>query len=482
MRQIGSRLELFVDDWLIERMQGTRLSLHSPVPREVALRFDDVPWEGTGCHYPTVIHDGSLYRAYYRGLPQEDVALEDVDGGPSEVTCLAESTDGIHWMRPSLGLFEVQGTRENNVVLNRTFSPIPHNFCPFLDTRPGVPPAERLKGLGGLFDIDGRRPHTGGLVALASPDGVHWRKLAEKAVIGRAQYPIFTDTAESPAFWSDTEGCYVCYIRTWKGEGSPDVDGAGGTVNGFGGRYRWIGRTTSVDFLHWSPVVALDFGDAPMEHLYTNQVHPYFRAPHIYLGFPFRFFPGRKAVPEHPWTGVSDAVLMTSRDGVHWDRRFMEAFLRPGREPQNWTQRSNALAVGVVPTGADEMSVYWIEHYEHPTARLRRGTLRLDGFTSLNAGYCGGEAVTHPFSFIGRQLVLNYATSAAGSVRVEIQDAEGHALPGFTLEECPEMYGDQIEQPACWAKGSDLSDLAGQPVRLRLALKDADVYSFRFTP
>jgi len=113
---------------------------------------------------------------------------------------------------------------------------------------------------------------------------------------------------------------------------------------------------------------------------------------------------------------------------------------------------------------------------------LRRGSLRLDGFASLQAGYSGGEALTHPLSFEGRQLVVNYATSAAGSVRIEVQDAEGQPLPGYTLDDCPEMYGDQIAQPVCWDSSSDLGALAGQPVRLRLVLKDADVYSLKFRP
>ena len=134
----------------------------------------------------------------------------------------------------------------------------------------------------------------------------------------------------------------------------------------------------------------------------------------------------------------------------------------------------------MLQTAADELSVYWVEHYRHPTCRLRRGTVRLDGFASLYAGYYGGEAVTKPLVFEVRELMLNYETSAAGSVRVEIQDAEGHALSGYALADCPEMYGDQIEQAVQWASGSDVSHLAGQPVRLRFALKDADVYSLRF--
>jgi hypothetical protein len=37
---------------------------------------------------------------------------------------------------------------------------------------------------------------------------------------------------------------------------------------------------------------------------------------------------------------VSDGLFMTSRAGLHWDRRFMEAFVRPGRERENWTERN----------------------------------------------------------------------------------------------------------------------------------------------
>ena len=66
IRNIGSHLELFVDDWLIEKMEGARLLLHHPTPREVALVCDK-PWEGNTCAYFTVFQDGDIYRMYYRG-------------------------------------------------------------------------------------------------------------------------------------------------------------------------------------------------------------------------------------------------------------------------------------------------------------------------------------------------------------------------------------------------------------------------------
>ena len=88
--------------------------------------------------------------------------------------------------------------------------------------------------------------------------------------------------------------------------------------------------------------------------------------------------------------------------------------------------------------------------------------------------------MTKPLIFSGNQLVVNYATSAAGSIRVEIQDADGKPLDGFHLEDCPEIFGDSIERTVFWTAGSDLSKLAGRPVRLRMILKDADLYSFQF--
>ena len=45
-RNIGNRLELFVDDWLIESLSGSaEQRLHEPTPRNVAIRTD-APWEG----------------------------------------------------------------------------------------------------------------------------------------------------------------------------------------------------------------------------------------------------------------------------------------------------------------------------------------------------------------------------------------------------------------------------------------------------
>jgi len=458
---LGSRRELFVDHWLIERLAGAELRLAQPADAGVALRLEE-PWEGPFSGYFTVLKDGPLYRLYYRGLP-----AAGADGSAREVTCYAESPDAIRWVKPKLGLYEINGRRDNNVILAGQ-PPFSHNFSPFLDARPDVPPAERYKALAGTS--------RSGLHAFVSADGVRWRRWRPEAVIPAPDPSAFD--SQNVAFWSESESCYVCYFRSWKRVGEV--------------RYRWVSRTTSPDFVRWSPPVEMNFAEAPVEHLYTNQTSPYFRAPHIYLGICARFFPGRQVLsPEQAaaiqvdpkyYQDCSDAVLITSRGGNRYDRAFPEAFLRPGLGWENWVSRSNYPALNIVPTGEREMSFFVARNYGQPTAHLRRYTLRMDGLACVHAGYGGGELTTKPLRFRGRILLLNYSTSAGGSVGVEIQDASGAPLPGYTLAEARELIGDEIEAPARWRAGSDLAALEGRPIRLRIRLKDADLYALRFQP
>ena len=134
----------------------------------------------------------------------------------------------------------------------------------------------------------------------------------------------------------------------------------------------------------------------------------------------------------------------------------------------------------MAPTGPAEISLYHKEHNLRPTARLRRGSLRTDGFVSVHAPFGGGELVTRPLTFSGNELVLNYSASVAGGLRVEVQDVEGRALDGFRLEQCAEIWGDEIERVVNWRGGSGLGRLAGAPIRLRFEMKETDLYSIRF--
>lgn len=453
---IKSNRELFVDHFLIDQMSGAKLVMHSPIDEGPVLYFDK-PWEGPFCGYCTIIKDDDTYRLYYRGLPKAGQ-----DGSTNETTCYAESIDGITWEKPDLGLFEVMESKDNNVLL-ADHAPFSHNFSPFIDANPVVKPDAKYKAVAGTKST--------GLYGFKSNDGIHWNKINNA--------PVFTNgifDSQNVAFWSASENQYLCYFRTWSGEG-------------YNGK-RTVSRTTSPDFIHWSEPEKMDFGNTPMEHLYTNQTHAYFRAPQIYFAIAARFMPSRQVLSEEDalvlnvnpkyFKDCSDVVLLTSRGSNVYDRTFMESFIRPGIGLQNWVSRSNYPALNTVQTGPAEMSIYVNQDYAQPTAHLRRYSLRLDGFGSVQAGYSGGEFLTKPFIFEGEKLALNFSTSAAGEIAVEILDVDKNVIPGFSLDDCQLIIGNEINKIVSWGKDKDLGTLARKEIRLRFVMKDADLYSFKF--
>jgi len=359
-----------------------------------------------------------------------------------------------HVGKPQVGLHEFQRSKDNNLVWMGPSGVL----GVFLDTNPDAKEEERFKAVGIR-----REDKELVVVALASHDGKDWSVI---------QDPILTegpfDTRNIP-FWDEVRGEYVIYTRAVAGEGS------------FIGGVRWIRRTTSKDFRNWTAFESITAGDTPFEHLYTNACVPYERAPGTYLMFPSRFVPER--TPDPDWyggNGISDIVFMSSRDGINFDRSFMEAFVRPGPDKANWHERAIYMERGIHQTSPTEISLYGTEGLRTRSVKIRRYTVRTDGFVSVNAGASGGEFTTYPMIFSGDSLELNYSTSAVGSVKVEIQDAAGVALPKYSLADCPDHFGDKIEGKVRWHGGDSLIGLSGKPVRLRFALTDADLYAFRF--
>jgi len=496
---IGSRLELMVDDYLIQRMTGgAELRLHRPTERERVFVHDTL-WEGNRSGYHTVFQDGDLYKMYYRGsqidLPDSgDISI------PYDVICYAESKDGIHWTRPALGLIEFEGSKKNNIILSGEAAS--QALVPFRDANPECKPQEQYKALSVMS-----KPVTG-LYAFASPDGIHWTQMSDEPVITEGYFD-----SQNLAFWDTVRGHYVDFHRALRGgpESIHPPTHVGSTKD--------MMTTTSKDFLNWAEPVWLEYSAerwlkfsprqtkwSPFVQMYTNQIAPYYRAPHIYLGFPARYAAGRDQLTplnerlsrseEYFGRDYSDTGLITSRDGRHF-KVWPEAFIRPGLvQKGRWVYADNYQALGILETQSAwspgsggplegggpvprELSMYTTEGFWR-TNTLRRYTLRIDGFVSVNAPLSGGEFVTKPIKFQGQELMMNFSTSAPGSIRVEIQTADGNPIDGFALADCPEIFGDEIERVVTFNGGTNVGQLAGQAIRLRFALKDADLYSFRF--
>lgn len=432
VRDIGSRRELFVDDFLIDRMSNATLKAHQPEPGEAVFTCEE-PWEGNTSAYFTLFQDDDRFRMYYRG------GHWDVDAKKAthpEFTCYAESQDGLSWTKPRLGLFEFNGSKDNNIVWAGEGT---HCFTPFKDANPACAPDARYKALSGGF----RR----GLYAYQSPDGIHWKQMKPEFVITDGDFD-----SQNLAFWDPLRKCYVDYHR--KGR------------NGV----RDIMTATSADFINWTRPEYLDYGDAPAEHLYTNAILPYARAPHLLLGFPTRFQPKTQQV---------EPVFMTSRDGRNF-HRWPDALIPITAPQERDGNRSNYMTWGLLqlPGRPNELSVYATErYYAGPGSRIRRFTFRTDGFISVHVD-ADGELLTRPLVFDGKSLAINYVTKPGGSMKVELQDAEGKPIPGFTLADCKALSGDSIEQTVNWS--GNLATLAGKPIRIRFAINAGDLFAMKF--
>lgn len=498
--EIRNKRQLLLDRSLLAKTENVRLTPHAPVPAGIALRTDK-PWESKVLYMSSVVYLDGYYRMLYRAAQDK--------------LCLALSRDGITWEKPSLGLVAHNGSTDNNIIADDRGHPIGMGLS-FLDPRPDTPRDERIKI---LIWSDGERYYHYPLhnPAGAPPTSTTWRPGVRLVILGSAdghrfrELPLQSDL-RSPLpnafdggslFWSEEEQQFVGYFRFW--DENPATHARlledRGVITGRG--VRSVFRTTSKDLRHWTPGQPMRFGDTPREHFYESGTFPYFRAPHLYVALANRFNPGRRALTEDEEAALNlprsvdasgrrlsfaddsnDLVLLVAKPGrAEYDRPFLEAFMRPGLNPGNWASRSNYTPQhgGVIPTGEGEMSFFVTRQHFQVANHIERLVLRTDGFASLRAPYEGGEFTTVPFVCPGGRLEVNFSTSAAGEVRIEVQSDEGRPLPGFHLEDCPPHIGDRIAGTVRWTDATTLDAVRDKPIRLRFRFSDADIFAFRFT-
>ena len=478
---IGARREVCWDEYLIDTADAVRVQMHRPQRRNVVLTCDK-PWEGNCCGYFVLVPDGEHFRLYYQC--EENDVDEQLRVKPCHRVYIAYavSDDGKTFTRVPLGHVPYWGSADNNLLTED----VRDNMFVFRDPNRACPPDEAYKAL-----ID-----RGGQVLWydSSADGVNW--VRRRVLVDDGAYDSM-----NVALWdADTEQYFLFY----RGLHGASADGKWGSFEA-GKHHRGVIRDvrvrTSKDFVTCSKPMRLDFGpDAPDLELYTNQVQKYCRAEHMFIGFPARYIDrvddpaGFPQLPDWPHrrrliakygrtgTAMTDCAIMTSRDGLHF-RRTEEAFLTAGIERgTNWYYGDGFLCYGMartkadIPCAPDELSLYMGEDYRVKGVSLRRFSIRLDGFFSWRADSKPGRVVTKPITFTGDRLEMNFATSAFGSVRIRILDADGTPIPGY---DSGNHFGDSVDRQVSFAL--PLGALAAKPVRLEITMKDADLYSFRFT-
>lgn len=448
---IGNRVEMLVDDALIESTRGLRFELNRPMPREVVIRADK-PWEGVGSLvYNSVFEWNGKYHLYYRATGPENKDDRDV----LQYICYACSEDGVRWEKPNLGIYDYQGSTENNILMG---GDICHNFTPFPDVNPDCPADQIIKALAGYDHA---------VYIFVSGDGMHFKRLADQPALTSG---AFAFDSQNVLFYDAPRGVYRIYARYWEKNVKERLEGTG---------VRAIMSSESKDCIAWSEPVPNEYVNGEWEHLYTNATTNCPGAEHMLISMPMRFAEKRVRRLMKLSEGMADAVFMTSRDGVRWDRRFSDSLVGGGLDERGWTQRCNMPTTGILMTD-DEFSFYVTRRYSWEDVHVQRFTVPKFRFASLKADIKPGKAVTRPMIFEGGKLYVNARTAVTGDLRAEIINPEtGRPYEGFALKDCAPFFGDALDEALVF-KGGDLKALAGKPVVLRFSMRLGELYAFRF--
>jgi hypothetical protein len=487
---LGTRKHVFLDGALFERSEGLTYAVHPP--RRIDRVIDGT--EGQFRKHLTVVDDGAgLIRLF--------------NGGPDDYLMVHVSDDGRNFRAPDTGLHH---KGRPNIVIAESCG----TGRPLID--PNGPPDHRWKCLSGF---EGR-----GVYLFTSPDGWKWTRQ-------RAAVLPFRSGSQSSLSYDDQRGCYVGFHRT------------GFPRSPLGATQREFVRAETADiyspwpvrfltqaevwaiaetrplrspqpwWLDNGPLTPGDFGvelplafgsdptiDPPGSGVYVAKADKYPWAPDAYFAFPVMYFdyeqplhpPTRRILYEDKSRGLGSGLVETqvavSRDGATWRRLPAPTYLRVGTY-QGRALHQIYIAEGMVRRG-DEIWQYFYgqEEYHSPARRnpagngVYRAVQRLDGFVSADAPYDRvATFVTRPLSFRGRRLVLNIDTGGLGYAQVGFEDERGQPVPGFGVDDGVFISGDHVAGAVEWlGRGTDISSLAGKPLRLVGRLRGASLYSLQF--
>jgi len=467
--------QLFLDDYIIERVDGLKRAIHQPEDIvENPVIVPEHPWEhrripfGSVIWFPAERRFKCWYLAMniydsrpgFRGYRKE----HHVPIHEAAFICYAESPDGIHWTKPELGIHEFRGSKKNNIVL---VSPGTH----FDSTSVMYLPHDRQWPYR-MMTFIGRWPYKEDLVkkqwgdpppfgikrhghyAFGSKDGIHWEELNDNEPVLRAN--------DRSMFWWDPAK------RIFAGAAKRSHEGKRAQA------YAW-----SRDMIRWTIT-------PEWIHVADERDHPGDEAEAAY-GFRYG----------SQWVGFAEMrrvrkgrdvkinwELLTSRDGRIWSRPFRELFFADGAE-ETWRYKVFKVFSNPPIEHDGRLMIYYggktgtvpVEEGHEPFQALCLATLRKDGFVSLTAGDEAGRLVTKPFVATGSHLLLNVNVHESGEARVEVLGEDKKAIRGFELSSSVPLRGEDVNQVVQWRDKADWARLAGKTVSLRIQLRNADLYA-----
>jgi len=473
--QIGNQRQLLLDNYVVEDLRACRRKVHQPTKHPSNPLFSTGP-EGLNpdstAPYISVIRDNVT--GLYRLWAASNILVRQPT--PPGFYWLSrgryfESSDGLQWRAPNLGLVESDGSKTNNIFMGGP---------KFTYDSLGVSPSpEKWRQRGRYLMIynrgpAGRDPHpeliAGGqeLRLAFSEDGVRWTDQKENPIF-RGQ----SDTSNNVTYNVERD-VLMSYRR-------PPINA---------GEIRRIAYSESADLVHWSqPEQAVVPDELDPYSLYCMPVTRY---QGVYFGFLHMFYHrahfDRKA--PRPKDMKIDVQLTWSRDGKHWKRHPRRPLFLPTGAQGSYDAGRVYVGKGLIARD-DRIDIYYTGHESrHISKEVQPGdnhlclaSLRRDGFVSLEAPD-EGNVLTKPISYPGGSLHINARTFPGGSVRVAIRRGDGEfdglPLPQWNYEQCRVFSADSIDHTIDWKQQEDLSSLKGKAIRLEFSLKQAELFSFWF--
>lgn len=434
--------------------------------KEIAFKLDE-EWEGEVLTYTTIVHGDGVYRMYYqtRKLKESMFSIR---------ICYAESKDGINWVKPKLNICTYNGSSDNNIILDKSFKPSEKdffdNFFVFKDDNSKCKKGQRYKAL--VYKGEYR------LECFFSEDGIHFERGYEIDMEGKF------DTLNT-CRWDDKRKRYVAYVRNFHDVKDPKNLGTG---------KRDFRMSTSKDFKNWTTPKLVNFiGMREDYQMYTNNIMPYPRNKDIYVGFPVRYIERKEWTPNYDelcgkeyrlerikrygetrlGLALTDCLFMISDDGFNW-YRYDQALITPGIEKgNNWLYGNCYPSYALIDNGDTFSMLMPVDREAVDGAKIRRFEIRKDGFAYYQAGDDEKKVVLKTLIYEGKNMYINFSTSAAGYVFIDIEDYDGNKITTC------EMFGDSIERKACFIE-DEVQRFSGKKVKITFRIKDAKIYAFEF--
>ena len=509
---IGKNRQLFFDNQVIERVQDITRAVHTPKAEPEPLIQADKPWEKAtyfcAGNYQVIRDKYGWWHCWY-GIWDYDPKLfaETRDWYDLKVSflrlCYARSSDGLHWEKPAAGIYEVDGRHTNIIVGDEEFGSF-YIVTPLEDPFE-EDPEQRFKALGVRCSRNVYR-----VEVACSADGIHWEFYDTPPCFG-TWGPYLND--EITLSYDMLGRMYTATVRSPYQAAAPLTPNSPIADNFVGpsepgawwrGNKRRVFQTESSDLLHWSqpyPILEPDELDNLDESFYAMCQT---KIGDTHIGFVNLF---------RECANTMGVRLAYSRDGKNWEwanqrQPWLESSKMSGNE---WDSVMIYLGVPPIEVGDEHWFYYggsknhhdWymtgiLEGMDHPEATdmsqvgyyLGLAKMRLDGFVSLDTSpHREGIIVTRPFFPEGNRLVINAKVETGGYIEVEVTDAAGKVLPGFSRKECDTFTGDKVRHLVTWRERPDAEFIKYAPqdaywpgyYKLNFYMRKASLYSFQFT-